>query len=131
MTNPTEISYGQYCSQLLDSMVSNVIYDIVSTQLLNEKLLRKEYGTTTQPKLSATVPSQEPDLGRFAIKLNGRDIYVNAMEDNSKMLGERAGMIKTGTAQDTYFKCTNCDRKIAGSRFAAHIDKCLGGRSRK
>lgn len=131
MTNSNEISYSQYCSQLLDSMVSNVIYDIISNQLLNEKLLRKEYGTIQDPKLGKTIANDDPDIGRFSIKLNGKDIYVNALADNSKVLGENVNQIKTGTAQDTYFKCSNCDRKIAGSRFAAHIDKCLGGRSRK
>lgn len=131
MTNSNEISYNQYCSTLLDSMVSNVIYDIISNQLLNEKLLRKEYGTIKDPKLGKTIPTEDPDIGRFSIKLNGKDIYANAVSDNSKVLGDKLNHIKTGTAQDTYFKCSNCDRKIAGSRFAAHIDKCLGGRSRK
>lgn len=30
-----------------------------------------------------------------------------------------------------YFNCDNCGREIAGNRFAAHVDRCLGGRSRK
>jgi SAGA-associated factor 11 len=29
------------------------------------------------------------------------------------------------------FECRNCGRKVAGNRFAQHIDRCLGGRQRK
>jgi len=45
----------------------------------------------------------------------GRDIFGNEKQSDSSR----------------YFTCDNCTRKIAGNRFAAHIDRCLGGRSRK
>lgn len=38
---------------------------------------------------------------------------------------------KASADESEYFECLNCGRKIVGGRFAAHIDRCLGGRSRK
>lgn len=33
------------------------------------------------------------------------------------------------SSEPRYFECLNCGRKIAGSRFAAHLERCLGGRN--
>lgn len=33
------------------------------------------------------------------------------------------------SSEPRYFECLSCKRKIAGSRFAAHLDRCLGGRN--
>ncbi|KAG0680666.1 hypothetical protein C6P40_004185 [Pichia californica] len=170
----TSLTYAAFCGSLLDDMLDQVIFSIISRSLLDEKLIRKDYGTIEKPVFHDTpaftqkfnnekngnnnsngridltledddneilnsknisvlknkLPS-EPDIGRFQFTLNGKDVYVNALNDNKKLLGSKANSIVMGTAQDTYFKCSNCDRKIAGSRFSAHVDKCLGGRSRK
>lgn len=188
MTSPdSALTYSSFCGTLLDDMLDQVIYNIISRSLLNEKLIRKDYGTIEKPifhdsplfsakyngeakgddfsangkkdsdingnvnkridltsddgetppptsSRSGTNKNEspvEPDIGRFQFTLNGKDVYVNALSDNRKLLGAKANAIVVGTAQDTYFKCSNCDRKIAGSRFSAHIDKCFGGRSRK
>lgn len=215
MTSPDlPLTYASFCGSVLDDMLEQVIHSIVSNSLLNEKLIRKNYGTVSKPifhdppffvkkndqtpeivcidevteistkknryeedddeeddefdddenddygssnsRNNKNKPSQidltsddeaspkkrpnrknrslqykEPDIGRFQFTLNGKDIYVNALNDNRKLLGPKADAIVIGGAQDLYFKCSNCDRKIAGSRFGAHIDKCLGGRSRK
>lgn len=181
MTSPdNSLTYSSFCGALLDDMLDQVIFNMISRALFDEKLKRQDYGTISNPIFhdsfllkeksknevngkgddnsingkknqdnngsvngsgkinlangnSAKVHSlpTEPDIGRFQFSINGKDIYVNALNDNKKFLGDKASMITVGTAQDTYFKCSNCDRKIAGSRFSAHIDKCLGGRSRK
>ncbi|CCH43286.1 hypothetical protein BN7_2834 [Wickerhamomyces ciferrii] len=62
-------------------------------------------------------PSPNPELlTRMAYySVMGRDIFGNEKQSDSSR----------------YFTCDNCSRKIAGNRFAAHIDRCLGGRSRK
>lgn len=188
------LSYASFCGSLLDDMLGQIIHTIITRSLLDEKLIRKDYGTVKEPifhdppffkdsqsnstsqssqsqpknkEASQNVISiddesddensdydndkkknkntnnnnnnnnnkliryEEPDIGRFSFTLNGKDIYVNALNDNRNLLGAKANSIVIGTAQDTYFKCSNCERKIAGSRFGAHIDKCLGGRSRK
>lgn len=203
MTPPLEgkITYASFCGAMLDDMLDRVIHDIISKSLLNEKLIRKEYGTIKAPifhdtpgftlqtngttngsssnnnsnkidltgtdnedegedndddsnktdndkdktnnhsninkqnkKLSMKKEGRkftEPDIGRFQLSLNGKDLYVNALNDNKKLLGTKANAIVIGSAQDTYFECSNCGRNIAGSRFSGHIDKCFGGRSRK
>jgi hypothetical protein len=197
MTSPDEVlSYASFCGALLDDMLEQFIHSVIARSLLDEKVIRKDYGTVNQPifhdppffspvnsepkendntKIVVTVDDndndngnnsdnedvnnsdndsennnkrkqnisfdnkntksairyKEPDIGRFKFTMNGKDIYVNALNDNKSLLGIKANAIVVGTAQDTYFKCSNCDRKIAGSRFGAHIDKCLGGRSRK
>lgn len=182
-SSDNQLTYASFCGSLLDDMLDQVIYNIISRSLLDEKLIRKNYGTIEKPifhdppsftekydniknntngtektksngnnnsnssnneRIDLTTDEydnekkrqqrnlpNEPDIGRFQFKLNGKDIYVNALNDNRKFLGDKANSIIVGTAQDTYFQCSNCDRKIAGSRFSAHVDKCLGGRSRK
>ena len=231
MTETKPLTYESFCGSVLDDMLDQIIHNIISKSLLNERIIRSEYGTIDKPILHNSpyftakfenkkntddsqkknrtnnndnnndndnddsndddddydskdesdedsedeiIPNsrkrnlnnqesngkykknkinsvntngkkfgninlnadnikqyEEPDIGRFEFLLNGKDIYVNALNNNSKILGEYANLISPGTGQDTYFKCSNCDRKIAGSRFGAHIDKCLGGRSRK
>lgn len=173
MTSPDDgISYSTICGTMLDDMIEQIVQNLITRSLLNEKLIRKEYGTVQNPKFHDPPPLtnnkkenegksrtktinlddsdsdnsdydkeesdpvkktrfDEPDIGRFSIHLNGKDVYANAIADNKLFLGDRASSIVVGTAQDTYFKCSNCNRKISGSRFGAHIDKCLGGRSRK
>lgn len=190
-SSDNRITYASFCGTLLDDMLDQVIHNIISRSLLDEKLIRKNYGSIGKPifhdspylnekendrdtlnnntnvdkNMSAKSNSNdsdedddssdnnnnridltseddtkvlksatkflEPDIGRFQFTLNGKDVYVNALNDNRNLLGAKANAIVVGSAQDTYFKCSNCDRKIAGSRFGAHIDKCLGGRSRK
>lgn len=61
-------------------------------------------------------PSPNPELlNRIEYySVMGRDVFGNEKQSDSSR----------------YFTCDNCSRKIAGNRFAAHIDRCLGGRSR-
>lgn len=133
MTNTPEgtLTYGQYSAELLDSLVANVIAETVARELLRERQTRKHYGSVANPKIMPSAPSSAQDIGRFAPRIGPRDVYAAGLADNAAILGDKTTNVKTGTAQDTYFSCRHCNRQIAGSRFAAHIDKCLGGRSRK
>ncbi|GMM29582.1 hypothetical protein DAMA08_023270 [Martiniozyma asiatica (nom. inval.)] len=123
----SDITYASFCTQLLESMITDVIFDVISAKIMNEKVTRSTYGSITHPKFNA---SQQPDIGRFKYYTNGKDIYQNALADNQSLL--KSPYPETiSSAQETYYQCSNCDRKIVASRFAAHIDKCLSGRMRK
>lgn len=52
-------------------------------------------------------------IGFADTALASKDIY-----------GQEKVKLKTSEAS-RYFECGNCGRKIAGSRFAQHINKCL------
>ncbi|TID13893.1 hypothetical protein CANINC_004841 [Pichia inconspicua] len=168
-----QILFSTFCGTLLDQMLEQIVQNMITRLMFDEKVMRNNYGTIDAPKFHEVQPtknktnnnertgdksnkpinlensdsdesdaetnnqtnnvqtSSEPDIGRFSLHINGKDVYANALTDNKKFLGDRASSIVIGTAQDMYFSCSNCGRKIAGSRFGAHIDKCLGGRSRK
>lgn len=174
MTSPDDpILLSTFCGTLLDQMLEQIVQNIITRLMFDEKVMRNNYGTIDAPKFHESQPINnkadnsgragdkskkpvsldnsdsddsdveintpavknnspcDPDIGRFSMHINGKDVYANALADNKKFLGDRASSIVIGTAQDMYFNCSNCGRKIAGSRFGAHIDKCLGGRSRK
>ncbi|OWB81415.1 hypothetical protein B5S33_g32 [[Candida] boidinii] len=61
--------------------------------------------------------------------------YMGVSDSVSGMANGNAlsavSMTSSNNASEIYFSCSNCNRKIAGSRFASHIDRCLGGRTRK
>ncbi|VVT56774.1 uncharacterized protein SAPINGB_P005261 [Magnusiomyces paraingens] len=46
---------------------------------------------------------------------------------SASLLEDMYGIEKS--TEPRYFECLNCTRKIAGSRFAAHLERCLGGRN--
>ncbi|KAG7904681.1 hypothetical protein KL905_003459 [Ogataea polymorpha] len=125
-------------------MLLEIASEIISRSILDEKVLRQEYGIaqpglvdegetaaglvkkvrqnignsasgSSQSSAAATPQSGEngsiPDIGRLGFLQNGKEIFP-----------------KSANGSDAYFQCLNCERKIAGGRFAAHIDKCLGGR---
>lgn len=46
---------------------------------------------------------------------------------SASLLEDMYGIEKS--SEPRYFECLNCTRKIAGSRFAAHLERCLGGRN--
>ncbi|GME89338.1 unnamed protein product [[Candida] boidinii] len=61
--------------------------------------------------------------------------YMGVSDNGSSMANgnvlSAVSMASSNNASEIYFSCSNCNRKIAGSRFASHIDRCLGGRTRK
>ncbi|ODQ79832.1 hypothetical protein BABINDRAFT_13437 [Babjeviella inositovora NRRL Y-12698] len=73
-----------------------------------------------------------------ALLLNGHETVFDENEKNTRVVYVYSGLggnrdiygnegLKQADAS-RYFVCSNCTRKIAGSRFAAHVDRCLGGR---
>jgi hypothetical protein len=97
----------------------------------NEKRIRRIYGkefTAVAPSLSSATSGTSTPTGRGSSKASakkydvrgramyvttpGRDIYGNEKPTDAR-----------------YFQCSNCERKIAGNRFAAHIVRCLSGRN--
>lgn len=58
------------------------------------------------------------------------DVVVNkAMNSNRDIYGQEKTKLKTAETS-RYFQCDNCGRKIAGGRFALHVNKCLERRRR-
>lgn len=135
----TEERYGTVNEpKFIDS--HNALKPAVESVMLSH--LRKKHHGATQNGSNATEMSRsgteeppdlqrEPDIGRFKFSLNGKDVYQNALTDNGHLMGDKAALFAPTNGTDTYFRCANCQREIAGSRFAAHIDKCFAGRSRK
>ncbi|KAH3669287.1 hypothetical protein OGAPHI_001408 [Ogataea philodendri] len=142
------VTYSTVSISILEDMLCEITGEIISRSILEEKLLRQQFGPVQQQvfadegettvgtlkKLrqtagnsdnsstnSSALGTPQPgengsavDVGRVNFVRNGKDIFG-----------------KNTASGDSYFQCLNCDRKIAGGRFAAHIDKCLGGRVRK
>jgi hypothetical protein len=89
-----------------------------------EKRIRSKYGNGFVARPPAPVQNGTPNGKNkpaavtevkdriMWVKVPGKDIYGN----------EKSTDIR-------YFKCTNCGRNIAGTRFAAHIERCLSGRN--
>ncbi|KAG7695662.1 hypothetical protein KL930_003659 [Ogataea haglerorum] len=138
------VTYSSVSISILEDMLLEIAGEIISRSILDEKLLRQDYGMaqpglveegetaaglvkkvrqnignsasgSSQSSAAATPQSGEsgsvPDIGRIGFLQNGREIFP-----------------RSANSSDAYFQCLNCERKIAGGRFAAHIDKCLGGR---
>lgn len=82
----------------------------------NGSLLLSASNSVNNTNNNSRNPSPNPELLTRIEYYNviGRDIFGNEKQSDSSR----------------YFTCDNCSRKIAGNRFAAHIDRCLGGRSR-
>lgn len=56
---------------------------------------------------------------------SGGDVIKNYQINSTKdIFGQVKSKLKTSEAS-RYFLCGNCGRKIAGGRFAQHINKCL------
>ncbi|KAG7858147.1 hypothetical protein KL919_003405 [Ogataea angusta] len=141
------VTYSSVSISILEDMLLEIASEIISRSILDEKLLRQEYGMaqpglveegetaaglvkkvrqnignsasgSSQSSAAATPQSGEsgsiPDIGRIGFLQNGKEIFP-----------------RSTNCSDAYFQCLNCERKIAGGRFAAHIDKCLGGRKKE
>ncbi|ODV93492.1 hypothetical protein PACTADRAFT_52068 [Pachysolen tannophilus NRRL Y-2460] len=123
-------TYQSISVSLLEDLLEPIINEIVLESLNNEQILRIKYGNLSN---------------RWDI-YNNNTTSFNTTENNGTGNGSTNGNTLAGSANGTpgpsnsnsssnnnieYFQCLNCDRRIAGSRFAAHIDKCLGGRTRK
>jgi SAGA-associated factor 11 len=110
---------------LLYDLLRPLAHEATAAAYEKEKRVRRLYGASfvaQPPAVASNAPtpsgrgskpaSVEEVTGRPAyVKVPGRDIYGNQKETDTR-----------------YFECSNCGRKIAGTRFAAHIERCLSGR---
>lgn len=126
------------------SILQNITHNILVDALLSERINRSQFGPIQHapPLQPVSASNQTPTPG---IKLEGATPSTSAMNSrnnspNTELLTRTEYYNVPG--RDVFgnekipdsarlFECTNCQRKIAGSRFAAHIDRCLGGRQRK
>lgn len=107
---------------ILDDLLKPMAHEVTSQALQLEKRIRGQYGsdfiakpynTTLPPGIRAKSAQKTEVAGRVAyIKVQGQDMYGNEKSNDVR-----------------YFECLNCSRKIAGSRFAAHMERCLNGRN--
>lgn len=103
-------------------MLKPIAHEVTSQAIQIEKQIRSQYGpdfvakpynTKLPPGVRAKSAQRTELAGRVAyVKASGRDMYGN----------EKSSDVR-------YFECLNCSRKIAGSRFAAHMERCLNGRN--
>lgn len=108
---------------LLYDLMRPLTHEVTANAYEKEKRVRSIYGrsfTATPPSATngqtpsgrAKASAVEEIVGRPAYsKQPGKDIYGNQKETDTR-----------------YFECSNCGRQIAGSRFAAHVQRCLSGR---
>lgn len=58
-------------------------------------------------------------------KTVGDDSTIKFSQDpNKDIFGQDKAKLKSNDTS-RYFECENCGRKIAGGRFAQHVNKCL------
>ncbi|CEP25068.1 unnamed protein product [Cyberlindnera jadinii] len=141
----SDLSLSEVSLYVYNSLMCSITHKIIVESLLQEQVDRTKFGPLEQPpslqpiqntatpvpssvKLetgsngtpSATssrngTPANEMTVRQAFVSIQGRDVFGNEkIPDSSR-----------------YFECRNCQRRIAGNRFAAHIDRCLGGRQRK
>ncbi|KAK9465101.1 hypothetical protein V1512DRAFT_75232 [Lipomyces arxii] len=93
---------------LLQDIIQPITHDIVLSAVSREKQSRQPC-----PSCGATHNSRAVGKSNY-VSRPGQDIYGRVKQ-------------KAGDSS-SYFACTNCARKIAASRYAAHLERCLGGR---
>ncbi|KAK9453874.1 hypothetical protein V1511DRAFT_489303 [Dipodascopsis uninucleata] len=93
---------------LLQDFMEQITHDITLSAFAKEKKSR-------QPCMTCgAVHNSRNGTGTNYVSRPGQDIY---------------GRAKLQAADSAlYFECLNCTRKIAASRYAAHLERCLGGR---
>jgi hypothetical protein len=106
---------------ILEELLKPMTHEATLQAYEREKTIRKRYGEGFVAKpVSETIknpkakPGQKLEVpGRIAYnKEPGKDIYGNEKSTSTK-----------------YFECPGCKRKVASSRLAAHIERCLSGRN--
>lgn len=98
-------------------MLSAITHEVVAEEILKEQLLRRDFGEALPVSQAMANPKAKDKqiILRFVMNTgNGKDIFGSDKVSDSSV----------------YFVCDNCGRNIAGSRFAAHINRCLGGRNK-
>lgn len=114
LASPWSANHPDYsCSSSSSSTSSLVSKNDSSTKLSSEE-------TNSKKNLSSSTTT---------ITANGSNNKDAKLSSNitASLLEDMYGIEKS--TEPRYFECLNCTRKIAGNRFAAHLDRCLGGRN--
>ncbi|KAK9253876.1 hypothetical protein V1507DRAFT_457114 [Lipomyces tetrasporus] len=97
---------------LLQDLVQPITHDIALVAFSKEKRSRQpcpSCGAIHNSRASSGVVGKGHYIAR-----PGQDIY---------------GRVKQNASESgSYYECNNCARKVAASRYAAHLERCLGGR---
>lgn len=131
--------------EILRGLLQQQVQDVVTGALLREKAIRKMHGDrvplpagslaglrNVADPTSALVP---PSGNSSALASRASSPVAEETDRNTRVVYLR-DKVKDVYGNDglrvvdggRYFDCGNCGRKVAGSRFASHIDRCLGGR---
>ncbi|ODQ76456.1 hypothetical protein LIPSTDRAFT_60599 [Lipomyces starkeyi NRRL Y-11557] len=97
---------------LLQDLVQPITHDIALEAFSREKRSRQpcpSCGAIHNSRASSGAVGKGHYVDR-----PGQDIYGRAKQHASE--------------SGSYFECANCARKVAASRYAAHLERCLGGR---
>ncbi|KAK9365777.1 hypothetical protein V1509DRAFT_632111 [Lipomyces kononenkoae] len=111
-TSPPQINLALLSLSLLQDLVQPITHDIALEAFSREKRSRQpcpSCGAIHNSRASSGAIGKGHYIARA-----GQDIYGRAKQHAS--------------VSGSYFECTNCTRKVAGSRYAAHLERCLGGR---
>ncbi|KAK6459566.1 uncharacterized protein RJT20DRAFT_17064 [Scheffersomyces xylosifermentans] len=98
-------------------VAESVLKDIVDNIVRQQTLATFANHVSIQQQTKGNHESNVPVISNFEIG-STKDIF-----------GQDKTKLKTSEAS-RYFSCENCGRKIAGGRFAQHVNKCLERRRR-
>ncbi|KAG2736007.1 hypothetical protein G9P44_000097 [Scheffersomyces stipitis] len=101
----------------LDLVAESLLKDIVDNIVRKQTLSSFARHVSVQSQTLGNHDTNVPVISNFAVGSN-KDIFN---QDKTKL--------KTSEAS-RYFSCENCGRKIAGGRYAQHVNKCLERRRR-
>lgn len=144
-----ELTLASMSVSILRDILETVTHEVFFEAIMREQITRARYG-----KLEAgntPQPIETPISSTSSFQQNGNLLSagnsVNNTNNNSRTSSPNPELLtriqyynvmgrdifgnEKQSDSSRYFTCDNCSRKIAGNRFAAHIDRCLGGRSRK
>ncbi|KAK9478469.1 hypothetical protein V1514DRAFT_330792 [Lipomyces japonicus] len=102
----------------LPKLSLTIFHDIlqpITHDLTLEAFTREKRSRMPCPSCGAVHNSRSPSPGHgHYVSKPGLDIYGRTKQAASDSA--------------SYFECVNCSRKIASSRYAAHLERCLSGR---
>lgn len=147
MPQEEELTLGSVSVAIYKDIVDSLSHQIIVESLIKEQITRQQFGkltksTTPQPIFDNNLLSASNNSGNGGNSLSQTPSQCNSRisSPNTELLTRNEFVNVLGRdifgnekVPDSarYFTCTNCSRKISGNRFAAHIDRCLGGRQRK
>lgn len=109
---------------ILEELLKPMAHEATLQAYEREKTIRQKYGEgfIAKPILESSKAANLPKTkAGQKLEIPGRIIY--SKESGKDIYGNEK------SAQTKYFECPGCKRKVASSRFAAHIERCLSGRN--